>query len=308
MKILRQAAELSHASGKASVAIGFFDGVHLGHQQILRQTISDARQFEAPAVVVTFDTHPSQVVAPDRSPKLIYTLDQRLNGIESLGADALLLLHFDKEFSLKSGEEFVRELVTGFGHVCSVCVGGDFTFGHRRSGNVGLLKSLGAEQGFSVHGLASVALDGETVSSTRIRAAIQRGEFDAASQMLSRPYSLAGKIVHGDQLGRQLGFPTANLDVAGLILPPNGVYAVHVNAANVARRAVANIGFRPTLGEASPSLRVEAHLFDFDGDLYGQNLELTFHQKLRDERKFDSIEELKGQIQRDADAARRFFD
>lgn len=308
MKILRQAAELSNAGGKASVAIGFFDGVHLGHQQILRQTISDARQFEAPSVVVTFDTHPSQIVAPDRAPKLIYTLDQRLNVIESLGADALLLLHFDKEFSQKTGEQFVRELVAGFGHVCSVCVGRDFTFGRKRSGNVELLRSLGNEQGFSVHGLASVALDGETVSSTRIRAAVLQGEFDAASQMLGRPYSLAGKIVQGDRLGRQLGFPTANLEVSGLLVPPNGVYAVHVNAANLARRAVANIGFRPTLGEASPDLHVEAHLFDFDGDLYGQNLELTFHKKLRDEEKFDSIEALKRQIQRDADAARRFFE
>ena len=170
------------------------------------------------------------------------------------------------------------------------------------------MKSLGNEQGFSVHGLASVALDGETVSSTRVRAAIQEGEFDAASQMLGRPYAMEGKTVKGDQLGRQLGFPTANLEIAGLVVPPTGVYAVHVNAAGIERRAVANVGYRPTLGEASPRLQVEAHLLDFDGDLYGQNLELTFHKKLRDEKKFDSLEDLKSQIQRDIDAARQFFD
>ena len=308
MRILRQAAELSDEDCKASVAIGFFDGVHLGHQQILRQTISDARQFEADSVVVTFDTHPSQILAPSRAPKLIYSLEQRLSVIESLGVDALLLIHFDEAFSQKTGEQFVRELVAGFGQVCSVCVGGDFTFGCQRSGDVDLLKSLGTEQGFSVHGLASVALDGQTVSSTRIRTAIQGGELDAASQMLGRPYSLWGKIVKGNQLGRQLGFPTANIEIAGRVVPPNGVYAAHVNTEGIERRAVANVGYRPTLGETTPRLHVEAHLFEFDGDLYGKSLELTFHHKLRDEKKFDSIEELKSQIQRDADAARLFFD
>lgn len=307
MKIIRQAAELGSGNSNASVAIGFFDGVHLGHQQILRQTISDARQFEAPSVVVTFDTHPSQIVAPERAPQLIHPLEQRLKVIESVGVDALLLIHFDRQFSEKSGEEFVRELVAGFGHICSVCVGADFTFGRQRSGNVDLLKSLGSEQGFSVHGLASVALDGETVSSTRVRAAIQEGRFDEASQMLGRPYTLEGEIVKGGQIGREMGFPTANLNIDGLVVPPAGVYAVHVNSEGIEHRAAANIGFRPTLGGTSPQLHVEAHLLDFEDDLYGRRLELTFHKKLRDEQKFDSLEELKSQIQRDVDATRQFF-
>ena len=242
------------------MAIGFFDGVHLGHQQIIRQTIADARQHEAVALVITFDCHPNTVVAPNRVPPLIYSLPQKLRAIESLGGDALLLIHFDKPFSEQTGEAFIRGLARDLGHIQSLCVGSSFTFGHKRSGNVALLRTLGAELKFAVHGLAAVSLDGKAVSSTRIREAIRAGELDAASQMLGRAYSLAGRVVRGDQLGRQLGFPTANLDVTGLMLPPNGVYAVHASVARKSFRAVLNIGHRPTVGQPAPQLRVEVHL------------------------------------------------
>lgn len=304
VKIIHAANELGNGSRKVCLAIGVFDGVHLGHQQIIRQTIADARQHDAIALVLTFDRHPNTVVAPDRVPPLIYSWAQKSRAIESLGADALLEITFDKSFSEKSGNVFIRELARDFGMIHSICVGADFVFGHRRSGNVALLKKLGAELNFFVHGLAAVSLDGEAVSSTRIREAVRAGDFDAASQMLGRPYSIAGRVVEGDRLGRQLGFPTANLDAASLILPPNGVYSGCTKLDGRLYRVALNIGFRPTVASAAPQLRVEAHLLDFDGGLYGEELEVELTGKLRAERKFASPAELREQIARDISRVR----
>src|SRR5215831_3266682 len=227
MRIIHSSNELKSAGRKVCLGIGFFDGVHLGHQQIIRQTISDARQHEAISVITTFDRHPNTIVAPDRVPPLIYSLPQKMRTIDALGVDVLLLLHFDREFSLQSGETFIRRLADDFGQIQSICVGANFAFGHKRSGNVELLRKLSAGLRFNVHGMAAVSLDDKPVSSTRIREAIVRGEFDAASQMLGRAYSLAGEVMTGDRLGHQLGFPTANIVTAALALPPNGVYAAH---------------------------------------------------------------------------------
>lgn len=277
MNISRAANELQSGNRRVCLAIGVFDGVHLGHQQIIRQTVADARQHEGLAVVVTFDKHPNAVVAPDRVPPMIYSAPQKFRAIESLGADALLEIPFDKVFSEQSGETFIRGLARDLGRIQSICVGADFVFGHKRSGNVALLKRMGAELGFQVHGLAAVSLDGQPVSSTRIREAVRAGDFDFAGQMLGRPYAVASTVIHGDHLGHTLGFPTANLDVTGLVLPPNGVYAARVvcrtggvpvspetkspapgdqrigdrRDACPAFRAVLNIGHRPTL--KSPS-------------------------------------------------------
>ena len=189
----------------------------------------------------------------------------------------------------------------------SLCVGADFTFGHKRRGNVALLNRLGGELRFTVHGMAAVSLDGNVVSSTRIREAIAAGEFDLAGQMLGRTYSLMGRVVEGDHLGRQLGFPTANLEVTGLVLPPRGVYAAYAAVRGQTYRAVVNIGLRPTLQNPDPPLRVEAHLLDFDKDLLGEDLEVAFVKRLRDERKFGSLTGLKEQIARDVALARSQF-
>jgi riboflavin kinase/FMN adenylyltransferase len=251
------------------------------------------------SLVVSFDCHPNTVVAPARVPPLIYSLPQKLRAIESLAPETLLLIHFDQPFSRQTGEEFVRSLARDLGRIRSICVGANFVFGHKRSGNVDLLRKLGTELNFAVHGLAAVALDGKPVSSTRIREAIGRGDLDNASQMLGRAYSLCGKVVPGDGLGRQLGFPTANVEVTGLALPPTGVYAVQAEASSNRQRGVLNIGYRPTLQNPKPQLRVEAHLLDFDGDLYGRELELTFVDKLREEQKFDSLKLLRDQIAQD---------
>jgi riboflavin kinase/FMN adenylyltransferase len=307
MKVIRAANELAPAGGKVCLAIGVFDGVHLGHQQIIRQTVADARQHEAAAVVVTFDRHPNAVVAPDRVPPLIYSRPQKFRAIEALGVDAVLEIGFDKNFSQQTGGEFARGLARNLGKIQSICVGADFVFGHKRSGNVTLLKTLGAELGFQVHGLAAVSLDGQPVSSTRIRDAIRAGDFDAAGQMLGRAYSIAGGVVHGDHLGAKLGFPTANLDTAGLLLPANGVYAAHAAVDGKNFRAVLNIGKRPTVEQPNPEVRVEVHLLDFNGDLYGREMEVIFTAKLRDEQKFASLDELKAQIARDIEAAKTRF-
>lgn len=332
MKVVHAATEVRLGNRPCCLAIGVFDGVHLGHQQIIRQTIADARQHEALALIVTFDKHPNAIVAPDRVPLLIYSRAQKLRAIEMLGADALLEIPFNHDFSRQTGEQFIRGLIRDLGRVQSICVGADFVFGHARSGNVALLNSLGGELGFLVHGMAQLALDGQTVSSTRIRETIRVGNFDAAGQMLGRAYSIAGIVIRGDQLGNKLGFPTANLDTPGMLLPPNGVYAAHVcrkagvalasdfqlsvqaeteNAgerdAGPAHRAVLNIGVRPTVSQSAPAPRVEVHLLDFNAELYGQELEVTFIDKLRDERKFASLDELKAQIARDIAAAREHF-
>ncbi|HKI68393.1 MAG TPA: bifunctional riboflavin kinase/FAD synthetase [Verrucomicrobiae bacterium] len=307
MKVIHAANELQLAGQKVCLAIGFFDGVHLGHQQIIRQTVADARQHEAVAVAVTFDNHPNTVVAPDRAPLLIYSLPQKIRALESLGVDVLLLIHFDKAFSEQTGEEFVGCLAREFSGLKSLCVGADFTFGYRRSGNVALLKELGQKFNFTVHGMAAVSLDGNVVSSTRIREAVRTGNLDAASQMLGRAYSLAGQVVKGDRLGHELGFPTANLDAAGLVLPPVGVYAVHATVCGQTHRAILNIGRRPTLESPNPQLRVEAHLLNFQGELYGEEMEIALVAKLRDEKRFASLAELKAQIARDLlDAGSRF--
>ncbi|HXT13855.1 MAG TPA: bifunctional riboflavin kinase/FAD synthetase [Candidatus Angelobacter sp.] len=307
MKLLHTASELNPGSRKVCLAIGFFDGVHLGHQQILRHTINNARQHGALSLAITFDHHPNSVVAPARVPPLIYSLPQRLRAIESLGPEALLLIHFDKAFSQKTGQAFIRELAAAW-RIQSICVGANFVFGHKRGGNVDLLKQLGAELKFSVHGMAAVSLDGKRVSSTRIRDAIRAGELDFASQLLGRPYSISGRVLEGDKLGHRLGFPTANLDATALALPPSGVYAIQAIIRGQSHRAVLNIGTRPTIENPHPSVRVEAHLLDFSGTLYGEELELVFTEKLREEKKFPSLEELKTQIARDIDRAKEIFE
>lgn len=310
MQLIHQAGDLKTGGRKVSVGIGMFDGVHLGHQQVLKQTLSDARQHNGVSLAITFDRHPSSIVAPPKAPRLIYSLPQKLREIEALGIDAIWLIEFTREFSRQSGEQFVRNLAASMARLKSqiygVCVGSTFTFGHQRSGNVDLLKTLGAEWGFQVHGLSAVSLAGEIVSSTRIRECITSGDLDGASQMLGRTYSISGKVTRGDKLGRKLGTPTANIDIAGLITPPTGVYAVQARIGQTLYPAVANLGVRPTV-ENSSTLRFEVHVLDFEGDLYEQELEISFGEFIRGEQQFSGLEELKSQIERDKDTARGFL-
>lgn len=307
MKIVRSANELVVPGRKTCLAIGFFDGVHLGHQQIIRQAEGDAQQHDATSVVVTFDAHPASVVAPDRAPALIQTMAHRLQTIGSLGPDAVLLLRFDRALREQPGDVFIRNLQRELGGIHSICIGADFHFGYKRSGNVALLRQLGTELGFQVHGINAVSLGGQTISSTCIREFIKTGQLEAASEMLGRSYSIASRVVRGDQLGHTLGFPTANLEVAGLALPPDGVYLAQVTVTGTRHHAVVNIGRRPTITPEATSTRLEVHLLEFDSDLYERELEVVFVDYLRDERRFASSEELRQQIQQDVAEARRRF-
>jgi riboflavin kinase/FMN adenylyltransferase len=307
MQTLHSADDFQSGGRKVSLAIGMFDGVHLGHQQVIRQALADAEQHEGLALAVTFDRHPNSIVAPDRVPPLIYAPSQKLRAVASLGMDATLVVPFTREFSEQPADAFIRSLAAKLAPLQSICVGSSFVFGHRRSGNVALLQQLGRELNFTVHGIAAVSLDGEIVSSTRIRDTLRTGNLDSVSQMLGREYALCGTVVRGDELGRKLGFPTANLDVTALLVPPHGVYAAHAYVDGRRHRAAVNIGMRPTLRQPTPELRVEAHLLDFDGDLYDRELELMFVDKLRDEQKFSSTDELREQIARDIAAARTKF-
>lgn len=307
MRTLRDARDLKPTHGRVCCAIGMFDGVHLGHQQVIRQAVSDAHQLEATSLCVTFDKHPATIIAPERAPLLIQSLDQRLEALRVLGVDATLILPFDEAMSQIPAEAFIQGLAVDLGRISSICVGAQFAFGQGRKGDVELLRQLGQELNFVAHGTASVALDGETVSSTRIRQAIAAGQLDAAGQMLGREYALAGPVIRGDQRGRELGFPTANLNVQGLCLPPHGVYAAHADVEGTPHRAAVNIGLRPTMKDPEPHLHVEAHLLDFNGDLYDKVCTLTFVGKLREEQAFDSLETLRTQIEKDVVQARYLF-
>jgi riboflavin kinase/FMN adenylyltransferase len=321
MNVIHTTAELEAGSRPVCLAIGVFDGVHLGHQQVIRQAVGDAAQHKGLSVVITFDRHPAAVLAPARVPPLIYPPAKKMRAIASLGPDTAFVIHFDKAFSEMTGEEFIRGLARDCRKIQSLSVGRAFSFGRARSGNVALLRALGKELSFAVHALAEVSLDGRPVSSTRVRAAVRAGRFAQAGQMLGRPYTLCGRILKGSGVGRRMGVPTANLDAAGLLLPPDGVYAARAFVAGRSHAAAVNIGFRPTVASTAPDVRVEtrhppssilhprssdapqiqveAHLLDFAGDIYGEEVELAFLKKLRDERKFPSLAALRQQIHRD---------
>jgi riboflavin kinase/FMN adenylyltransferase len=281
-----------------------FDGVHLGHQHVVRQAQLDARASGAKSVVITFDPHPLSVVAPERAPKLLQPLEQRLRLLAGLGVAATLVVRFTPELSRQEGESFVRELVTGFGRVRSFTVGEGFQFGHRRSGDVPLLERLGHEFGFRTNAAQPIRIGDEVVSSTRVRASLRDGNFGRVAALLGRPYAVTGIVQSGDRLGRQLGFPTANLDVSGLELPPLGVYAVRVRHRGDEHLGALNLGQRPTVAGAAAPVRCEVHLLDFSGDLYGQEISAEFVQPLRAEQKFDGVDALRAQIARDVSHVR----
>lgn len=298
----------------AVVTIGAYDGVHLGHQAVLRlvRELADARGFEA--ALVTFDRHPAEVVRPESAPRLLTTLEQRLELLDATGdLDLCWVLTFDEARSKEAAEDFVREvLVDGIG-ARLVVVGADFHFGHRRGGNVPLLERMGAELGFEVLGLGLVAVEGEAsgapYSSTRIRELLAKGDVAEAARLLGRPHEVRGVVERGDQRGAEhLGFPTANLTVPERIcLPADGVYAgTFVAEDEVERPAAISVGTRPTFYEDGDVL-VEAYVLDFDGDLYGQRVKVRFREWVRGQERFDSTEALVEQMHADVEATRRIL-
>jgi riboflavin kinase / FMN adenylyltransferase len=298
----------------AVVTIGAYDGVHLGHQAVLRlvRELADARGLEA--ALVTFDRHPAEVVRPESAPRLLTTLEQRLELLDATGdLDLCWVLTFDEARSKEAAEDFVREvLVDGVG-ARLVVVGADFHFGHRRGGNVPLLERMGAEFGFEVLGLGLVAVEGDATgvpySSTRIRELLAKGEVAEAARLLGRPHEVRGVVERGDQRGAEhLGMPTANLTVPERIcLPADGVYAgTFVAEDGVERRAAISVGTRPTFYEDGDVL-VEAYVLDFDGDLYGQRVKVRFREWVRGQERFDSTDALVEQMNADVEATRRIL-
>ena len=307
MKQLTQPSDLCNSNREVCLAIGMFDGVHLGHQQVLKQTVLDASQNKSLPVAVTFDQHPANIISPEKAPALIQSQAQRIRTIESLGIEATLVIKFNKEFSLKKGEIFIKELAEGFGSIHSVCVGNNFMFGHNRDGDIALLEELGKSMGFLAHGIQAVSLNEQIISSTRIRNSLRKGSLHDVNKMLGRKFSIEGTIIRGDGKGRKIGYPTANLDTTGIVLPPNGVYSANANLNEKIYRSVLNIGIRPTIIRPEPSIQVEAHLLDFNENIYGKIIEIEFVDQLRDEIAFASTEELKKQISRDINKAQTLF-
>jgi riboflavin kinase/FMN adenylyltransferase len=299
-----------HTSG-AVVTIGAYDGVHLGHQAVLRlvRELADARGLEA--ALVTFDRHPAEVVRPESAPRLLTTLEQRLELLDATGdLDLCWVLTFDEARSKESAEDFVREvLVEGVG-ARLVVVGVDFHFGHRRGGNVPLLERMGAELGFEVLGLGLVAVESDPeatpYSSTRIRELLAKGDVVEAARLLGRRHEVRGVVEVGDRRGRDLGYPTANLAVPKQIcLPADGVYAgTFVGPDEVERVAALSVGSRPTFYEHGETL-LEAHVLDFDGDLYGERAKVRFDEWLHGQERFESVDALVQQMARDVKATRR---
>lgn len=289
----------------SAVTIGNFDGVHLGHREILRRVVERARRESSRAAVVTFDPHPLRILRPNDAPPLIATLDQRLAMIESCGLDAALVLRFDAELARLSAQEFVEQIIVGTLRTSAVLVGNNFRFGHRGAGDVALLRQFGEECGFEVECIDPVVCRGVVVSSTAIRRAVSEGRLIDAGRFLGRPYSLAGDIQPGTRQGRRFVVPTLNLRTTQELLPKTGVYATEVSVKNRNYRAVTNVGMRPTFD--GKGLTVESFLFDFDEQIAEGPLEVSFWARLRDEMKFSGPEALRAQIEIDAGRARRFF-
>lgn len=309
MKILRDPLGRDEPPAGAVLSIGNFDGVHRGHRTVLEHVVQRARDAGATAAVMTLDPHPVKLLRPALAPRLLTTLDQRLALIERTGIDVTLVLPFTHRVARIEAEDFVRRVLVGRLRVREVYIGANFRFGADRRGDVDLLERMGESLGFRAAAWPTVLVDGEPVSSTRVRAAVASGEVEVAARLLGRPTFVDGVVVEGRRVGRRIGFPTLNIDVDNELLPANGVYvtATHIEGDPHPHPSVTNVGLRPTLTEAQV-LTVESHVFDFDDTVYGWRARVAFLSHLRGEQSFPSIDELRAQIDRDAGAARAWFD
>jgi len=288
------------------VALGNFDGFHLGHQAVVGRAIQRGFHERRPVIVATFDPHPVSFFKPDVPPFRLTTLDQREALFAHAGADAMLVFHFDKALAVTSSEDFVSEVLAKEIGAAGVVTGDDFTFGRGRKGDVPLLKSLGEQHGVIAEAVAPVLLDGTRISSGRIREALQAGDVGTATHLLTRDFAIEGAVQRGDARGRALGYPTANLQLGDYQRPKYGIYAVRVTLDDGSEHpGVASLGVRPTF--EPPQELLEAYLFGFDGDLYGRRIEVALHAWIREERKFDGPEPLAAQMREDEAAARKLL-
>lgn len=306
MQLVRGLHNLKPALRGCVATIGNFDGVHRGHQAILQRLRERAAELQLPSCVVIFEPQPREFFAPDNAPVRLSRLRDKLELLAAAGVDRVLCLAFNRRLRELSAADFVRTvLVEGLG-VQHLEVGDDFRFGCDRAGDFSFLEQAGRQFGFSVEDAITIELDGERVSSTRVRNAAQVADFALAEQLLGRPFSISGRVLHGQKLGRQLGTPTANVQLKRRRAPLNGVYLVSVELDGRVQPGVANIGMRPTVA-GDGHAHLEVHLLDFAGDLYGRRLTVVFHQKLRDEQRFASLEALKAAIDADIASARAYW-
>ena len=303
MRTLHSIAELQAVEDPVYLAMGVFDGVHLGHQAVIRAAVEAAQEAGGVAAVLTFEPHPIQVLAPEKAPRrILASLAHKESLLAGLGVEILVVQEFSREFSEESAEDFTAALRFIVPDLRLVSVGVDWKFGRDRLGTVASLREWGGAEGIEVRAADPVMHEGERISSTRIRQALRDGNLDSAGAMLGRPYSVWGEVIKGRQLGGKIGIPTANIATGREQLPPNGVYKVSILLDGEWKRGVGNLGVRPTVGDDQRFL--EVHIFDFEGDLYGQEIEVRVGDWIREERKFSGIDELKAQIDADIAAAR----
>jgi riboflavin kinase/FMN adenylyltransferase len=307
MNVVRGVGALSLAVPASAVTIGFFDGVHRGHQVVFRRTVEEAARLGVVSVAVTFDRHPREVFAPGTEPKLLTTLERKAELIADLGIEKLVVLEFTEEFSMWPPEEFVTRVLAEGLRTKHAVIGSNFTFGHKATGNLATLGDQGAGHGFTVEGVALLKLDGRPVSSSSIREALMAGDLGWPTTALGRRFVVDGMVVPGAGRGAGLGFPTANLEVpARILLPAEGVYAGKASVGGEGHVAAINIGTNPTFG-AEP-LHVEAYLLDFQGEIRGEPMSVEFWQRLREEVRFGSAEELARQIKEDVERTRALME
>jgi riboflavin kinase/FMN adenylyltransferase len=298
----RRPPRLSHPI----VALGNFDGVHRGHLKILERIVHTAAEQAGTPMVVTFDPHPSQIVRPDKAPPLLMTLAQRLDALYECGITHVAVVRFTRELSTWPPDTFVERVLVEWLGVRVVCVGANFLFGHERAGNFNALRILGQRLGFRADMVDPVRYKDFVVSSSRVRRLLTEGRVDEAGSLLGHPYAVCGRVVEGQGRGRELGFPTANIESPNELVPSNGVYAAALVVDGVVRPSVTNVGVRPTFNDGTGTT-IESHVLDFDGDLYGKEVQLSFVQRLRDERGFADVDELRDQIAADRRRAVSLF-
>jgi riboflavin kinase / FMN adenylyltransferase len=288
------------------LTLGVFDGLHLGHQLVMRTVVDRARAIEAVPTVITFEPHPRAILHPESAPPLLQTFDQKLEALGVLGIEQTIVIRFDRDFAQVSAEDFLKDVVSDRLHAKEVYLGRGFAFGHNREGNIGLLRSVSHDLGFLADEVSEVRLRGERISSSRIRDLLLEGRVNLARRMLGRPYGVEGRVIRGAERGQQLGFPTANLHPQNRVIPKGGVYVTATLIDGQWRASVTNIGTRPTF-EREAETSVETFVMNWSGDLYGDVIRVRFLHRLRDEKKFDSVGDLKTQIESDVARAERFF-
>ncbi|HVS21404.1 MAG TPA: bifunctional riboflavin kinase/FAD synthetase [Pyrinomonadaceae bacterium] len=304
---------LFHGTDNADIArptvltLGVFDGLHLGHQLIMQTVVERARTVGAVPTVITFEPHPRAVLHPESAPPLLQTFDQKIEALGVLGIEQTIVIHFDKAFAEIGAGDFLRDVVTDRLHAKEVYLGRGFAFGHNREGNIDLLRTVSQSLGFFADEVGEVRLRGRRASSSRIRELLHQGRVNLARRMLGRPYGVEGRVVRGANRGAKIGFPTANLHPQNRVIPRNGVYVTATLIDGQWRRSVTNIGTRPTF-EIDTETSVETFVVNWSGDLYGDVVRVRFLHRLRDEKKFNSIEELKSQIERDVARAQDYFE